>query len=221
VTPRYTAEVLRPVALVAVVALGCTPTERPADARPSYVEANPGADRAAAPRLDLGLMYWALPQYVLGDTHALVFGAELVSTRQHAAERPELRGPTIFEATLRVERVLHQSAPPDAKDRVPMLDPGELVTTDAAEGVAVGDLVLVFATAYEGSYAILPKRDTTTDLGIVVTSWSDPIVAATERWLAGKADFRSEADASAWRPYGEAAVRCMLEGIPVGHCDAD
>jgi hypothetical protein len=72
----------------------------------------------------------------------------------------------------------------------------------------------------QGSYALIPTRGTATDGGIVVKSWSDPIIAATERWLAGKADFRSEADAGAWRPYGEAAVRCMLEGVPVGHCDA-
>jgi hypothetical protein len=193
--------------------MGCTPSE------PAAGRADAEAVAPTRP-LDLGLMYWALPRYILGDDHALVFGAVVEHTEARPAERPELRGETIHHATLQVERVLHQRAPADADpDRPPApVRSGDLVTTDAAEGVRPGDRVLVFATGYEGSYAILPRLGTTTPLGIVVASWEDPIVGATERWLAGTADLRDEADAAPWRAYGAVAIECVLDGVPVGHC---
>ena len=212
--PCRVAPVLALAALA--TALRCTPSDPPAR--------HADADAVApTPRIDLGLMYWALPRYVLGDDHALVFGAVVEDTDPRPADRPDLRGDTIHNATLRVDRVLHQRAPADADpDRPPpRLRPGDLVTTDAADGVRPGDRILVFATAYEGSYAILPRLGTTTSLGIVVSSWSDPIVAASARWLAGTADFRNEADAAPWREYGAAAIDCLLDGVPVGHCDEE
>lgn len=199
------------VALALGSVMGCTPTDAP-----------PGRDDAGVSErpLDLGLMYWAPPQYVLGDDHALVFGAVVEHTEARPADRPELRGEMIFLATLRVERVLRQRAPADAaSDRpLPRVRRGDLVTTDAAAGVRTGDRVLVFATGYEGSYAILPRLGTPTPLGIVVRSWDDPIVGATQRWLAGTADLREEADAAPWRAYGAVAIECALEGVPVGQC---
>jgi hypothetical protein len=201
VFPRFVAWILAIASLATV--LCCTPSD------PSPL--------GSKPRLALGLMYWAQPRYILGDNHALVFAATVEHTTTRPAEHPEIRGDTIYEARLRVERVLHQHTPPDADPArpPPRLRPGDLATTDGADGVQAGDRLLVFATAYEGGYAIVPRLGTTTSLGIVVDDWSDPIVEATTRWLDGRADLRNEAEAAAWRPYGDVAIDCVLAGVPV------
>jgi hypothetical protein len=228
--------------LLLLGAASCTPPSHPAaevgtEAAPPRIQpktATPRLETAAAPPptqdsatppvqperavLRLGWMFWALPRFILGDRFALVFMGEVTAAESRPAETPALCGSVVHVAALRVGRVLHQSDPRDAKSPPPRLRGGELVETDAGAGVVVGDRVLVFAVGYEGSYAIIDKRGTGTPLGIKLTSWSDPIVGATERWLAGTADFRNEADAAPWRPYGEEAIECLLNGIPVGHC---
>ncbi len=167
--------------------------------------------------MNLGLMYWAPPEYVLGGSSGLVFGAEVETIESRAAEHPELRGPTIVEATLRVDRVLRQIDPPRADRPARRLRPDDVVHSDGAEGLAVGDRVLVFASTYDGGYGIVPKRGTRTPIGIIVRTWSDPIVGAVRRWLDDESSW--SADVETWRPYGEGAIECMRQPIPMSHCD--
>lgn len=190
---------------------GCTPHE-PTPASHSEAEPRPVA-------MNLGLLYWAPDEHVLEGSYPLVFGAYVVALETSPAPDPDLRGPTITEATLRLERVIRQIDPPSAKEPPPRLEPGELVRTDGAEGLALGDRVLVFASDYDGGYGIVPKVGTRTPIGIVVQEWSDPIVGATERWLDGKTDWSTEAEL--WRPYGQAIAECMRESALNAHDDLD
>ena len=190
------------------VAMSCTPSAAPVE----HTVADP------PPTLSLGEMYWAPELYVLGGDYGLVFTAEVTEATSRASDPPHLRGPTIHDATLRVHRVLHQGPVPSADGPVPQLSAGDTVITDAAAGLAVGDRVLVFATTYEGGYAIAPARGTTTPMGIALSTFEDPIVTSTARWLSGAPDFPNAEDAVAWRPYSEDALRCLREGVPVSHC---
>lgn len=221
---------VRTSALAFTLGLGCTAASttapRPsASPPPSDVPTAP-TTREDHPRPDptftLGLMYWAPPAYVLGGSHALVVGGEVIEVHEEQAADPQLRGPMIAHATIRVEHVFADVPPVPREGSPAQRYVGEpRIRFDGADGLALGDHVIVFAESYDGGYGIVPKRDTGVQVGIRVADWSDPIVAAIRRTLAGTADLRSPADAEPWRRYGEAAIACVLEGVPHGHCGVD
>lgn len=203
---------------------GGTSTHAPVDATtPSVAPAPRAADPdGTEPPFTLGLMYWAPPSYVLGGSYALVVGGEIVEIHAEPAADPEVRGPTITHATIRVEHVFADIPPPPRPQGTVERYAGQSqVRFDGAEGLAAGERVIVFAEAYDGGYGIVPKRDTGVQVGIRVADWSDPIVPALGRYLAGTADLRRPTDAEPWRRFGEAAIACVLDGVPPGHCGMD
>lgn len=169
-------------------------------------------------------MYWALPTYVLGAEFAAVVAGEVLAVRTETPGNPELRGPgPIHFATLRIERVFRQGPPKRLPKGPPLpsLIGRKRIEVEGADGVAVGDKLVVFIESYDGGYGIVPKRGTETPVGIRVGAWTDPIVPAIERWLAGDADWSKPEEVEPWRPYGEAVIRCIREGTPVSQCGND
>jgi len=161
----------------------------------------------------LGHMFWAPAQHILGGEYALVLGGTVRDVKKVAADNPETRGePWVVSARVEVEKTF-RSVPlkPEEGSKPESFNKQKFVVVEGANGMSVGDKVIVFGVDYMGTYGALDRTSSNTRVGIKVADWSDPIVGALELVLAGKADLTKKDQIDAWSPYGAAAIPCFVD----------
>lgn len=173
------------------------------DTAPPEPDADPDADadEPAADVLNVGHMYWTASMSVLEIDPALIVAAEVRSLESHPSD-DEARPGEIVEAVLDVHEVLHAPAEFAAP---------KTVAGDGFAGVAVGDKLVLFLTAYEGGFGLPNIGGANTDVGVKVESWDDPILAAAKRFGAGEFGAEDAEDIALWESVGVEHAGCFVD----------
>ena len=133
-------------------------------------------------------MYWATPRPIFELPPALIVAATVESLDSRPSTKPELRPGPIVDARLEIHELLF-AAPaisPGYDESVAATYQGQRwIESEGFRGLAVGDKLVLFLTAYEGDYALAPIAGANTEVGVKVDSWNDPILARARRYGAG------------------------------------
>ena len=144
-----------PAFTLALALIGCTPAGQGGAAR--AVSTGVEAERP----LNVGLMYWALPRPVgEGEDAILVIEGQVLELEVRPGEGIARQGELVHEGLVRVDEVRKDLPPRPRGQRPPLRYTGQrLIRTDALEGVAVGDRIVLFIHDYDGGYGIVPASD--------------------------------------------------------------
>ena len=200
------------------------PEEKPeaeADAAQALA-AVPEGEVDTAGALMLPAMHWAPARPVLDPDPILLVGGTVRDVKKTRAEDADVRGePWIVSARIEVEEV-YADRLPKARDgeKTAPLGTRKFVVAELADGLAVGDKVIVYGVDYEGAQALVEREGSNARLGIKVVDWSDPVVAAVRALGEGKADLSQPAQRAAWKPFGEGAMGCFAVLEHFGACDS-
>ena len=154
-------------------------------------------------------LYWMPPQYMLGREPTLVLTGTVRELAKMKPRGRKLQGAPrfVFEARVEIDRVVHGTLE------------HAFVVVELADGLEVGDKLVVYAHQHEGKLGLIEAKGSNTRVGLEVAEWSDPIIAVLAATLDGTADLADPAIADAWRPFGEPAIQCHLDGRAVAKCD--
>jgi hypothetical protein len=172
-----------------------------AHAQTGYREALPLPDARAAwtgpcllpgepPRTPVraGYMWWS-PGETLDRYNAVMIAVVRVeSLRSHPSDNEHREGPLI-DATFAIREVLfHRPSIATRVDAVAYDYAGEStleISDMSPTTLAVGDMLLIFLSAYEAGYAVSGVLGTNSELGIRLEAWNDPVIELARRKVAG------------------------------------
>ena len=177
--------------------------------------------------LRAGFMSWWSPPPLLAQHWQLVLGGRVREVKPHADNREcASQGSACdYTATMTVERVF--------LDMGPVCDDGgceaycgeRTFAFDGAEGLAAGDVIVLFVGSYQGGYATLSTGRVEAGQPVVaveIDALDGAFARNLERLIAApnaNAVLREPEVRRLWAPFGgEVAVDCQVYGVPDGLC---
>ena len=159
--------------------------------------------------LSAGLMYWAPPRTLLHYDWTVVAGGTVAATC--GPEPRDFR--KLTGCLVKTERVFRIDAREPATQR--WTRDKQYVDCHGAQGLKAGDKVIFFLNEYDGTLAICPVDGSNCNIGIKVSGWDDPAVAAVEALCKSKDWKRALQDKKVqaiWRRFDDIGVDAILQG---------